>query len=724
VSVSVLSRAFHRAALRAAVFAGSTALSVAVLAQTPAPAVATPPPPPPAGADVDDPYLWLEEVMGERALNFVREANALSTKELTARPEFASIEKRLLEILNDRSRIPAAAMMNGQLYNFWRDGTNPRGLWRRTTLAEYAKPQPAWETVIDLDAVAREEKENWVWSGTVCLPPADRRCLIQLSRGGADATVVREFDTVSKTWVKDGFTLKEAKHPGGSLAWRDENTLYVGTDTGPGSMNESGYPRQIRLWKRGTALAAAPVVFEGKATDVFTRVQVDHTQGFKRTLFGNAPGFFSGEWFIERGGAPRKLDFPIDAIPVLWREWLTLRLRSDWKVGGKTYPQGSLLATRLAAFERGERRFDVLFTPTPLTSAPNVTRTRNALVLTYNENVVTQAVELQRKGAQWVRREMKLPGLGAATVAALDADRSDELWVSYTDFLTPPSLYLTRVGQNPTTPIKANPAFWDASKAMVEQFQAASKDGTRVPYFVVRSKDAKLDGKNPTIISAYGGFEISRTPAYSGNVGTAWIERGGVFIVANIRGGGEFGPRWHQAALKANRQKAFDDLIAVAEDAIARRITAPRHLGIQGGSNGGLLVGAVAVQRPDLFNAVVCQVPLLDMLRYDKLLAGASWVAEYGDPDLPAERAFLAAYSPYQNVKPGVKYPRILFTTSTRDDRVHPGHARKMFARMQAQGHDVLYYENIEGGHAGAANSAQRARMSAMEFTFMLNQLR
>jgi prolyl oligopeptidase len=672
----------------------------------------------------EDPYQWLEDVSGKKALDYVEAQNQVTFKELKARPEYEPIRTRVLSILNDKARIPYVSKQGAYYYNFWRDAANPRGLWRRTTLEEYRKPEPKWELVLDLDALAKEEKENWVWAGSSCLPPAYEKCMLSLSRGGADATVTREFDLKTKQFVKEGFSLPEAKS---SVTWRDANTLYVGTDYGAGSMTDSGYPRVIKRWARGTPLAAASTVFEGKQTDVAAFAWVDHTPGFFREGFGRSIAFYNSEYQLLKDGKQFKYDIPADAELGGFREWMTVQLRSDWKVAEKTYKAGSLIVTKHDAFIAGERNFALLFEPTARTSLQGVSFTRNAALLNVSDNVASRVFEATFTDGKWNQRELKLPGKGTASASAVDANESDEIWVNYTDFLTPDSLYLSQVGKDLPAAIKNRPAYWDPKTAQVQQLFAKSKDGTQIPYFVLSRKDLKLDGTNPTLLYGYGGFEVPQVPWYSGSIGSSWLaqgEKGGVFVVANIRGGGEFGPAWHQAALKSNRQKAFDDFAAVAQDLHARKITSPQHLAIQGGSNGGLLVAAVLVQRPELFKAVVCQVPLTDMQRYHKLLAGASWMAEYGDPDKPEDWTYLSKYSPYQNVQKSGKYPRVLFTTSTRDDRVHPGHARKMYARMKEQGHNVLYYENTEGGHAGAADNEQTAKLLALEWTFLLNELR
>ncbi len=675
-----------------------------------------------------DPYLWLEDVQGEKALAWVRERNAESEKRLLAQPGFEGTERAIRDVLDSREQIPYVARRGDWLYNLWRDAENPRGLWRRTTLAEYRKAKPAWETVIDVDALGKAEQENWVWAGATCLGPSYRRCLVSLSRGGADASVVREFDTVDKRFVEGGFQLPEAKS---SVDWQDADTIYVGTDFGPGTLSEAGYPRVIKRWKRGQPLAAAVTVFEAEPKDVYAWVSVDSTPGFERTSFGRATSFYSDQQFLLQGSQLRPIDKPADAKLAFWREHLLLELRSDWTVAGKTWPRGALLVSNAAAYlkVKGERQFTALFTPSATRSLEDYTATRSRVVLNVLDNVASRLEEWHLQDGSWQRREVKAPYPGRLSAQALHDPllATDALAEHYllnaADFLQPDSLQLGRTGSDERDHLKSRPTFFDASSMRAEQRFATSPDGTRIPYFVIWPRGAQSDGRNPTLLYGYGGFEVSQTPFYSGAMGRVWAAKGGVFVVANIRGGGEYGPGWHQAAILANKQKSYDDFAAVAEDLIAQRITSPAHLGIQGGSNGGLLVGVVMLQRPELFNAVVCQVPLLDMRRYHQLLAGASWMAEYGNPDKPEDWAYISLYSPYQNVKPGAKLPAVLLTTSTRDDRVHPGHARKMAARMLEQGHAPLYWENIEGGHGGAADNAQRARMVALEYTFLWQQL-
>jgi prolyl oligopeptidase len=694
----------------------SLLLLAALAVSAPGPAADTTKAPEP-----DDPYLWLEDVTGEKALDWVRERNAESAKVLET-GDFPALEKRILDMLDSEARIPYVEKLGPWYYNFWRDARNPHGLWRRTTLAEYRKEQPAWETVIDLDALSASEKESWVWHGADCLRPEYRRCLVSLSRGGADASVVREFDLQTRSFVEGGFFLPEAKS---SAGWLDLDTLYVGTDFGPGSMTTSGYPRVAKIWRRGTPLAAAETIYEGRPDDVGDFAFRDHTKGFERDFVQRAATFFTNELFLRRDGKLVKIDKPDSANASVHRELLLIELRDDWTTGGRTWPAGALLACDLERFLKGERKFDLLFEPEARKSLAGWSPTLHHILVNELDNVRNRVYVLTRRDGAWSREPLPgMPDFGTVSASAVDDEESDDYFMTVTDYLTPTSLSLGTVGGGVPVPLKHLPAYFDATGLEVSQHEATSLDGTRIPYFQVARHGLALDGKNPTLLYGYGGFEVPLVPGYSGGVGAAWLEKGGVYVVANIRGGGEFGPKWHQAALKQNRHKAYEDFIAVAEDLVRRKVTSTPHLGIQGGSNGGLLMGNMLTMRPDLWGAVVCQVPLLDMRRYHELLAGASWMEEYGNPDDPRQWEFIKTFSPYHNLRAGVRYPPTLFMTSTRDDRVHPGHARKMTAKMRAAGQDVLYYENIEGGHGGAANNQQAAHMSALAYTFLWQHLR
>lgn len=676
-----------------------------------------------------DPWGWLEGVQDARALEFVAARNAESLGELTASPDYEALRSRLLGILDSDEKIPYVEEMGGLLYNFWQDATHPRGLWRRTTWASYRTASPSWEVVLDLDALSAKEGESWVWHGQTCLPPAWDRCLISLSRGGADADVTREFDMTTLSFREDGFALPEAK---GSAGWLDADHLWVTTDLGPGTMTTSGYPRQARLWTRGTPLGSAELVFEGQETDVAVSAGRDATPGFERDLIGRGITFYTSETWLRTpvaSGPPKLvlLDVPLDANPILHREHLLVELRSDWTVGGQTFVAGSLIATHLDAFLAGERSFTALFTPTERSALAGVTPTRGAIVVNALEDVRSRLTVWRFADGAWTSSPLGgLPEFGTVSVSAVDPWTDDRVWLTVTDFLTPTTLSVLDLAAPAPQPevLKALPAFFDAKGLRIQQREATSADGTKVPYFLVAREGVKLHKKTPTLLYGYGGFEVSLTPSYNATAGASWLERGGAYALANIRGGGEFGPRWHQAALKENRHKAYEDFAAVARDLIASKLTSPEHLGAMGGSNGGLLMGNMLTQYPELFGAIVCQVPLLDMRRYHTLLAGASWMGEYGDPDDPEQWKFIQTFSPYHLVRDDGRYPRVLFTTSTRDDRVHPGHARKMVAKMREQGHDVLYWENTEGGHGGAANNAQRAMMWALSWTFLWNELK
>ncbi|GAB3389752.1 prolyl oligopeptidase family serine peptidase [Lysobacter fragariae] len=678
-----------------------------------------------------DPFAWLEDVEGKQPLEWVHAQNAKTESALASTPQFKQLDGEIRAVLDSNAKIPGVEKIGTYYYNFWKDAQHQRGLWRRTTLAEYRKAQPQWETVLDLDALNQAEGKEWVWHGADCLKPAYERCLIALSRGGSDADVTREFDLATKQWVKDGFFRPEAK---GSLSWIDQDTVYVDTDFGPGTMTTSGYARTVREWKRGTPMAQAKLVYEGEPADLAVGAFHDRTPGFGRDFVIRSIAFWNNELFLRGAdGSLTKIDAPNSADKDVHKEWLVLQLREPFEAGGKTYAPGSLIATKFDDFMAGKREFTTLFAPTDRTSLSGYSWTKNHLILNVLEDVknrisvLTPAPLSDSTGgtAEWKREPfVGAPTLGTVGVGPVDADEGDAVWMTATDYLTPTTLAIADL-QSSDQPevLKTNPVFFDASGDVVEQHFATSKDGTHVPYFLVKPKDLKLDGSTPTLLYGYGGFEVSLTPGYSGGVGKGWLEKGGVYVVANIRGGGEYGPRWHQAALKANRHKAYEDFAAVAQDLIANKITSSKHLGVQGGSNGGLLTGNMLTQYPELFGAVVVQVPLLDMKRYSHLLAGASWMAEYGDPDT-SDWDFIQGFSPYHLFDAKRTYPPVIFTTSTRDDRVHPGHARKMAAKMIEAGKDVTYYENVEGGHGGAANNAQQAHMNALAYTFLWERLK
>lgn len=668
-----------------------------------------------------DPFLWLENVEDPTALKWVETQNQESMAALSQSPAFKKMEADTLKILESKDRIPGVSFEKNHVVNFWRDDKNVRGVLRRTTFENYKKKNIKWETVLDVDALAKKENENWIFKGFNCLEPAYKRCLATLSRGGKDASVVREFDQEKKAFVTDGFILPEAK---ARVDWGDENTLLVGTDFGPGTMTNSGYPRQIRLWKRGTPLAQAKVIFETAATDVWVSPSTSHHNGKSVSVISRAKDFFNTDEFTVdlSTGATKAIPKPAGAdYSGYYDGQLLFQLRNPWNFNGVAYSPGALISIAEQAAGRSLAAADVqlVFAPKENQSYSGSVELKSRMVISILEDVKSKLLVTTFTGGKWQEPKAieALTGTGQISLSAAKKD-GDLFLYTYENFNQPSTLYAYDFAKAPTK-LKSLPNFFDAKNLVVDQKFATSKDGTKIPYFLVYKKGLKFDGSAPTLQYGYGGFTVSQTAAYNAVAGKLWMEKGGVYVVANIRGGGEYGPKWHKAALKENRQKAYDDFIAVSEDLIRTKVTSPAHLAIRGGSNGGLLVGAVMVQRPDLYGAVLCWVPLLDMMRYSQLLAGASWVGEYGDPNDPQYREAILKYSPYQNVSEGKKYPPLLLVTSTKDDRVHPGHARKMAAKMKEQKHQVLYYENTEGGHAANSNFKQLARLNALQFEFL-----
>jgi prolyl oligopeptidase len=662
----------------------------------------------------DDPYLWLEDILGEEALDWVRARNAPTEAEFSGE-DFERMRTQALEVLDTDARIPYVRRRGDYLYNFWRDAANPRGLWRRTTLDSYRSDNPAWDVLIDVDELARADDENWVWAGANVIYPEHTRAVVSLSRGGSDAAIVREFDMATREFIDDGFALAEAKS---QTSWVDPDTLLIGTDFGEGSLTESGYPRIVKCWRRGQPVEAAETVFEGSPADVIVAGGVDRTPGFERTMLRRAIDFFNDQVYELRGDELIRIDAPTDASISVHRQWLLIELRTDWITGSASYTAGSLLAADYDEFLSGTAQLRVVFEPDAHTSLLHYAWTRDRLVVVKLADVASR-VEIVTPGT-WQRRPVTDVPPNTNTVIVAADDTGDEIFLDSSGF-TAPSRLLHGAVEGPLEQIKSAPAFFDADGMTVAQHFATSKDGTLIPYFVVRPRDAT--GPGPTLLGGYGGFEVARTPGYDGVLGRLWLARGGTFVLANIRGGGEYGPSWHTQAMRAGRHLVAEDFASVATDLVDRGIATVQQLGAQGGSNGGLLMGIMLTKYPELFGALVCQVPLLDMRRFHLLLAGASWVAEYGDPDNPDDWRFIAEYSPYQNISAQTDYPPVLITTSTRDDRVHPGHARKMTAALEAAGHRVWYYENIEGGHAGAADNAQTAFKSALSFSFLWQML-
>lgn len=673
-----------------------------------------------------DPYRWLEEMHGERAMAWVKAENAKTLDVLEQDPRFAGIYQSALTMGQATDRIPAVRFLGGQLYNFWQDAAHVRGIWRRTTLASYRSATPGWTTVLDLDSLARAEQANWVWQGANCEEPGEQRCLIMLSDGGEDANTIREFDLKSRTFVAEGFSLPKGKQ---RVDWAGPDTLLVSREWQPGELTASGYPYIVRRWARGQQLSDAVEIFRGTAADggygVSPGTLVD-AEGHRVSIIRRPLTTFEAEYHIVRPGGVARLGLPLKSQVVeLFQGLVIVRLSEEWKRDGRSIASGSVAAFDAAAAMRDPMRLapEAIFVPGSRETVQGVSATRDRLLVGIYRNVRGKVLSLsQGRAGSWTSTALALPENVSTDVSGTER-AGNNAWITVTGYLTPSSLWLADAVRATATQVKALAPRFEASTSVVEQFEATSKDGTKVPYFIVHPKAMALDGSNPTILYAYGGFEVSMTPRYNQDVGKLWLEQGGVYVVANIRGGGEFGPAWHEAGLKTRRQVIYDDFAAVAEDLIARKITSPRRLGIIGGSNGGLLMGVQLTQRPELWNAVDIQVPLLDMLRYEQIQAGASWVGEYGSVSNPEERAFLARISPQNNLRTGVKYPTPLIWTTTKDDRVGPQHARKFAAKMADMGLPYLFYEVTEGGHGSGANIAQRAHTTALEYTYFARQL-
>jgi prolyl oligopeptidase len=669
---------------------------------------------------LDDPHLWLEDIHGREALAWA-EDQTNTTKAWLASERYDASVDRLLEVYDSDDRIPLVHRRNGYYYNLWRDRAHPRGLWRRTTLESYLSDDVQWDVLLDVDELGRSEGTSWVFAGARLLHPDGDRALLSLSPDGGDATTVREFDLDARRFVADGFVLPTAKS---SVSWIDRDTIFVATDFGPDSMTESSYPRTVRRWHRGQPLAEAEQVGEVAPTDMLVQAKHDHTPGFERDIITEVIDFYRSRTLLLREDDATPIDLPLDVDVDIHREWLVIRTVTETKLGERTYLPGCLLAIELDAFLTGDRRMTVLFQPDEHTALESWAWTRNALLLTLLHDVASR-IRVLRPDDSWSATELDgLPEFGAVTVLDTDPDESDEYWLHVAGFLTPPTVRRGVLGAEDHRQAKASASFFAESDYDVGQHWATSADGTSVPYFQVAAKGIAFDGSRPTVLSGYGGFEHARLPAYSGVVGRAWLERGGVYVVANIRGGGEYGPAWHRAALKENRHRAYEDFAAVAVDLIERGVTSAKHLGCEGRSNGGLLVGNMLTTYPHLFGAIVCGVPLLDMRRYTRLSAGASWMAEYGNPDDPTEWEFIRGFSPYHNLQDGSEYPPTLFYAATSDDRVGPVQARKMVARMQEFGiADVRYYENADGGHGGTVDNRSTAELQSAIWEFFWRSL-
>jgi prolyl oligopeptidase len=673
----------------------------------------------------EDPFAWLEDVDGAKAMAWVRAENAKTSAVLDNDPRYPELFKEALALAEAKDRIPQPQFLDGQIFNRWQDADHERGVWRRTSLASYRTSAPEWTTVLDLDALAAAEKANWFLSAVDCEEPAERRCLLGLSDGGEDAVTLREIDVRSARFVPGGFELPRGKQ---DTAWEGPDTLLVAREWNPGELTRSGYPYIVKRLRRGQALSEAAEIFRGTPDDVGTGPLVLHDgAGHRAVIIDRHVSFFEAEYHLVGPHGTARLALPAKAhIEALVAGRLIVSLREAWKIAdGRTFPQGSLVSIDLAAATRDPThlRPTLVYAPGPREAFEAASATRGHLLVNVLDNVKGRVwVYTPEANDKWSRRALALPGNASIDIVSTDL-HSDRAFLMVTGFLTPSTLWLADLASGALATVKTLPARFDASRDVVEQFEATSSDGTKIPYFLVRPRDMKLDGTTPTILDAYGGFLVSETPYYSPELGKLWLERGGAFALANIRGGGEFGPAWHDAGLKTHRQRIFDDFTAVARDLIERKITSSPHLGIMGGSNGGLLMGVEFIQHPELWGAVDIQVPLLDMLRYEHIAAGASWVGEYGSVSNPEERAFLASISPYENLKPGVRYPEALIWTTTKDDRVGPQHARKFAAKLASMNVPYLFYEVIEGGHGSGATLAEKSAMRAREYTYFARKL-
>jgi prolyl oligopeptidase len=676
-----------------------------------------------AAESAEDPFVWLEETHGEPALAWVRAQNERVDQTLARDPRFATLQGEALAILDAKDRIPSVGFTPYGLVNFWQDAANPRGLVRVTTLDSYRTENPVWETVLDIDALARAEGREWVYKGMSCLPPAETRCLVALSDGGKDATELREFDVATRSFVKDGFYLPESQ---GSAQWVDEDTLLVSRDFGGGTVTESQYPFTTREWKRGTPIEDAPEIYRGDAKDVSSGAYLmrDAAGTIHGRVASRGVSFFESETYLWHGGEWLKLDLPLKAgLGGIVDGRMLFSTDVEWTTGGETFPADAIVSADLEEFKadpNGAKK-TLVWAPGPKQTKQGSAITNDALYVSLLDNVRGRVLRFDFANGRWNSVPIVLPQNATVGIAAA-SDVTGEVMFTSTDFLTPSQLWYSD-GTSAPVELKTSPARFDPAGLEISQFEATSNDGTKVPYFVVSKKGMKLDGSTPTLLYGYGGFQNSSLPGYSGTLGKLWLERGGAYVLGNMRGGGEFGPQWHQTAMGANKQRTWDDFIAIGDDLVKRGLTSPRRLGIMGGSQGGLLVGTAFTQRPDLFNAAVVQIPLFDMLRFHEIGRGASWIGEYGDPRIPEQRKWIEAYSPYQKLARGVEFPMPFFWASTADDRTHPSHARKAAARMSANGQPYYYYEDMTGGHSGGVDNAQRAKLQALQYLYLMQRL-
>lgn len=671
-----------------------------------------------------DPYIFLEEARSPEALAWVAKENERTLAAFEADPRYAQLKAEALAIFDSEDRIPFVSFRPDGLYNFWQDKANPKGLLRRTTLESYRTDKPEWEIILDVDALAKAEGKEWVYQGSTCLPPALNKCMIALSDGGEDATIMREFDTTTKQFVEGGFVL-DAKSQGG-VQWIDDDTLLVGRNFGEGTLTESEYPFTSRVWTRGTAIADAPEIFRGEPTDVWAGANLLRDNSgtiHARTAFRGV-SFHETVNYVEHDGKWLELDIPKKAgLFGIVDDHILLSTDVDWTVDGQTFPADSIIAMDLEEWKANPNgaKKTLVWAPGERQTKQGGAVTGNALFVTLLDNVVGKVLEFNFENGAWVSRPVALPDNATLGIAA-SSDETDQIMYTVSGFLEPTTLYYTD-GSTPPAVLKTSPAYFDQAGMEVEQYEATSKDGTKIPYFIVKPKGMTLDGSTATLLTGYGGFQIARLPAYLGSTGKLWVEKGGAYVLANLRGGGEFGPNWHQTAIRENKQRTWDDFIAVGEDLVAKGFTSPKHLGIQGGSQGGLLVGTFFTQRPDLLNAAIVQIPLFDMLRYHLIGRGASWIGEYGDPRIPEQRAWIEGYSPYQKIVAGVEYPSPFLWASTADDRTHPAHARKGAARLKELGQPYYYFEDTTGGHSGGVDNDQRAKLQALQYIYLMQRL-
>lgn len=701
-------------ALAMTVTATTGAAAQDTAAETPVPGIPGP---------EQDPYIWLEEARSDEALAWVTKENERTLAAFEADPRYQQLKAEALAIFNSDDRIPGVAFTPHGMINFWQDAKNPKGLLRRTTLESWRSDKPEWETILDIDALAAAEGKEWVYGGMSCRPPEGTQCMVSLSDGGKDARTVREFDITTKSFVEDGFILEESQ---GGAEWVDADTLLVSRNFSPETMTESEYPFTTRLWKRGTRIEDAPEIFRGEKTDVSAGAYTlrDNDLVIHGRMAYRGVSFHERLYFYEKDGQWLQLDLPKKSGPYgIIDGQILFSTDEEWTRGDQTFAADSLVSADLEAWKADPNGvpLTLVWAPGERQTKQGAISTKNSLFVELLDNVRGRVLKFDYADGKWTSQQLALPDNATVGIVA-SADETDEIMFTSTDFLSPSTWYYAKDGLA-LEQVKRSPTYFDAAGMDVEQHEAVSKDGTKIPYFIVKPKGMTLGGSTATLLTGYGGFQIARLPAYLGSTGKLWVEKGGAYVLANLRGGGEFGPMWHQTAIRENKQRTWDDFIAVGDDLVAKGFTSPRHLGIQGGSQGGLLVGTFFTQRPDLLNAAIVQIPLFDMLRYHLIGRGASWIGEYGDPRIPEQRAWIEGYSPYQKIVEGVEYPSPFLWASTADDRTHPAHARKGAARLKELGQPYYYFEDTTGGHSGGVDNDQRAKLQALQYIYLMQRL-